>query len=152
MQALQLAIQLLCVDKAEGVCLDGDLMDVIADGGELPHRIIETVVGFFLWLIATEQQTDECRFREAGFLGFLLQVLCFVTGKPKLLLDRSFPKWTSSFLLKYVCFLHGVLGVPPNEDFLRRFEKRSKKALLVKIIQSVQGNPVIVEISVLCPP
>ena len=50
-QALQLAIQFLCVDKAKGVCLDGDLMDVIADGGELPHRIIETVVGFFLWLI-----------------------------------------------------------------------------------------------------
>lgn len=70
MQALQLAIQLLCVDKAEGVCLDGDLMDVIADGGELPHRIIETVVGFFLWLIATEQQTDERRFGEAGFLAF----------------------------------------------------------------------------------
>lgn len=28
----------------------------------------------------------------------------------------------------------------------------SKPTLLVKIIQSVQGNPVIVEISVLCPP
>ena len=51
MQAIQLTVQLLRLDKAEGVCLDGDLMDVIADGGELPHRIIETVVGFFLWLI-----------------------------------------------------------------------------------------------------
>ena len=48
--------------------------------------------------------------------------------------------------------MHGVLGVPPNEVFLRRFEKRSKKALLVKIIQSVRGNPVLIEISVLYPP
>lgn len=54
--------------------------------------------------------------------------------------------------LEICVLLARVLGVPPNEDFLRRFEKRSKKALLVKIIQSVQGNPVIVEISVLCPP
>lgn len=70
MQALQLAIQFLCVDKAKGVCLDGDLMDVIADGGELPHRIIETVVGFFLWLIATDQQTDE-RLLQRGRFSWL---------------------------------------------------------------------------------
>lgn len=113
MQALQLAIQLLCVDKAEGVCLDGDLMDVIADGGELSHRIIETVVGLLLRLITTEQQSDERRFRQAGFLGFFLQILRFVTGKLKLLLDRSFHKWTSSFLLKYVVLLaRGIRGSP----------------------------------------
>lgn len=29
---------------------------------------------------------------------------------------------------------------------------RSKNSLLVKIIQSVRGNPVLIEISVLCPP
>ena len=47
-QAIQLTVQLLRIDKAEGVCLNGDLMDVIADGGKLPHRIIETVIGLLL--------------------------------------------------------------------------------------------------------
>ena len=113
MQTIQLTVQLLRVDKAEGICLDGDLMDVIADGGELPHRIVETVVWLLLRLIATEQQTDERRLRQAGFLCFLLQVLRFVTGKPKLLLDRSFHKWISSFLLKCVMLLaRGIRGFP----------------------------------------
>ena len=113
MQAIHLNVHLLRVDKAEGVCLNGDLMDVIADGGELPHRIIETVIRLLLRLISTEQQTDECRFRQAGFLCFLLQVLRFVTGKSKLLLDRSFHKWISSFLLKCVALLaRGVRGFP----------------------------------------
>ena len=113
MQAIQLTVQLLRVDKAECVCLNGDLMDVIADGGELPHRIVETVIGLLLRFITTEQQTDERRFRQAGFLCFLLQVLRFVTRKPKLLLDRSFHKWISSFLLKCVVLLaRGIRGFP----------------------------------------
>ena len=62
-QTIQLTVQLLCIDKAEGIRLDGDLMDVIADGGELPHRIVETVIRLLLRFITTEQQTDECRFR-----------------------------------------------------------------------------------------
>ena len=113
MQALQLAIQLLCVDKAEGVCLDGDLMDVIADGGELSHRILSTVHQAPGPAGTSGRQSDERRFRQAGFLGFFLQILRFVTGKPKLLLDRSFHKWTSSFLLKYMVLLaQGIRGSP----------------------------------------
>ncbi len=46
-------------------------MDVIADGGELPHRIVETVIGLLLRFITTEQQTDERRFRQQVFLCFL---------------------------------------------------------------------------------
>jgi hypothetical protein len=52
-----------------------------------------------------------------------------------------------------VCvFLHGVLGVPLTRTFFGALKKRSKKALLVKIIQSVRRTPVLIEISVLCPP
>ena len=113
MQAIQLTVQLLRINEAESVCLYGDLMNIIADGGELPHHIVETVVGLLLRLITTEQQTDERRFRQAGFLCFLLQVLRFVTGKPKLLLDRSFHKWISSFLLKCMVLLaRGIRGFP----------------------------------------
>lgn len=132
-QTLQLANQLLCVDKAEDICLDGDLMDVIADGGELSHRIIETVVWLLLRLIATEQQTDERRFRQAGFLGFFCKSCASSRENQNCFLIVLFINGLHPFSWNVCVFLHGVLGVPLTRTFFGALKKRSKKALLVKL-------------------
>ena len=78
---------------------DRELVQVVADGGELPHHVVEPVVRLFLRLKAAHQKAEQRRLGQAGALGFLLQLLRFVTGEPKLLFDRPLHLSSPSLLL-----------------------------------------------------
>ena len=92
-------------EKPEGVRLDRELVQVVADGGELPHHIVEPVVRLFLRLKAAHQKAEQRRLGQAGALGFLLQLLRFVTGEPKLFFDRPLHLSSPSLLLICVSLL-----------------------------------------------
>jgi hypothetical protein len=137
----RLVLQHLRIHKAEGVRFNGELIDVVADSGKLPHSVVKSFVRFFSRLIATKQQSNQRRFGQAGFLCFLLQVLCFHLRKPKLFFDCSFHSSSSSFRaleppwIRLICIRHIIVTpiTPPS----RKPIIKNRNSCIVKILSCI---------------